>query len=275
MKFGLIGETLGHSLSPQIHQCIFKLAGLPGHNEYDLLEIGRSALPDTFRQLSHSYQPMNVTIPYKVEIMPLLQGIAPAAARIGAINTIQIRPDGCFGYNTDYIGFSRALDHAGIHLEGKDAVVLGSGGAARAILQSLFDKGARHITVVTRYPEREKEDFTALARRLSLEIIGYEELAARPGQDLLVNCTPVGMYPKSDASPVPETVAARYGAIVDAVYNPKETKLLSWGRKHGALTQNGLYMLVSQAVAAEEIWLDRPMDKVIVDKIVQEMESLL
>src|SRR5574344_2184995 len=106
MKFGLIGETLKHSLSPQIHQCIFAAAGL-SDSQYDLLEIQRDKLADGLKKLCTEYTGMNVTIPYKVDVMPFLKDISSAAKRIGAINTIHVRPEGLYGYNTDYIGFGR------------------------------------------------------------------------------------------------------------------------------------------------------------------------
>ena len=273
MKFGLIGETLGHSLSPQIHRCIFKTMGQD--HQYDLLEIPQSCLAGRLQALSRDYRGLNVTIPYKVAVMPYLKEIAPAARRIGAVNTIQIRPDGWYGYNTDYTGFNRTLDRSRIHPQRQPVVVLGTGGAARAVIQCLADREAASITVVTRHPEQISRDFQAYADRLSLTLTGYDELARRPGQYLLVNCTPVGMYPHIAASPVPEAVAASYEAVVDVIYNPQESLLLQYGRRHGAITQNGLYMLVAQAAAAEEIWQNRPIDGPVVETIIREMEQIL
>lgn len=274
MKFGLIGETLGHSMSPQIHEILFEKLGMSQRNQYDLLEMKRTDIP-AHMQVNCGYTGMNVTIPYKIDVMPYLKEISHAADRIGAVNTIHVTQDGLYGYNTDYIGFGRSLEHAGIDIKGKHCVVLGTGGAARAIIQWLADHDVSHITVVSRTPKQLKPSFEIFANNLGVEAIGYGVLSKRQGTHIMINCTPVGMFPKIDASPVSEETASRYEALVDLIYNPKDTLFLKYGKKHGLKTLNGMFMLVAQAIASEEIWLDRQIGNDVINSIAKEMENAL
>lgn len=271
MKLGLIGEKLGHSQSPAIHTKLFQLLGIQG--SYDLIEMNRGDVPNELIRLKREgYTGLNVTIPYKVDVMPLLADIAHEAQVIGAVNTIYMTSEGDFGYNTDYSGFGRSLDHAGITVQDKECVVLGTGGAARAIVKCLYDKGARTITIASRNP-KEKPEFAAFAQKVNGRMVSYDELADKKDGDVLVNCTPVGMYPNVDASPVPETVAAMYPAVVDLIYNPKTTRILQYAQKQGAKTLNGMYMLVAQAIGSEEIWLGKAIENSVIEQIAKEMEK--
>ncbi|MCH4166492.1 MAG: shikimate dehydrogenase [Megasphaera sp.] len=271
MKFGLIGGKLGHSCSPVIHKKIFDALQVTG-NEYGLLEMDRHDIPNELERLRReTYTGMNVTIPYKLDVMPFLTAISPEARTIGAVNTIHITDEGYFGYNTDYHGFGRSLDYAGIGVKGKKYVVLGTGGAARAIMQYLADHGAASLTVVSRSPHA-KPAFDVFADGFDAELIDYHELAQRAGTDVLVNCTPVGMFPKVDASPVAEELVAQYAAVVDLTYNPKDTLILQYARRQGAATLNGMYMLVAQAVGSEEIWMHQTIESAVIERIAKEME---
>lgn len=271
MQFGLIGEILGHSVSPEIHQKIFGALGISG--AYTLIEIPRGKLGDRIPALQ-KLDGFNVTIPYKTDIIPYLASISEEAARIGAVNTVKVDADGLHGYNTDYTGFSRTVDIIGADISGKDVTVLGTGGAARAIIQCLHDRGAAAIHIASRHPEAVDEDFRQFAGARSGELVSYEVLAGTGGA-LLVNCTPCGMYPRCDAMPVSTEVVASYPKVIDIIYNPKETKLLRAARASGADAVNGMYMLVGQAVAAEEIWLGRPVSAGITGRIAKEMENAL
>lgn len=271
MKLGLIGEKLGHSQSPAIHTKLFQLLGIQG--SYDLIEMNRRDVPNELIRLKREgYVGLNVTIPYKIEVMPFLADIAHEAQVIGAVNTIYMTAEGDFGYNTDYSGFGRSLDHAGIAVQDKECVVLGTGGAARAIVKCLYDKGARTITIASRNPQ-EKSEFAAFAKTLHGRMVSYEELAAQKDGDVLVNCTPVGMYPNIDASPVSKTIAAMYPAVVDLIYNPKTTRILQYAQQQGAKTLNGMYMLVAQAIGSEEIWQKQHIDNAVIEEIAKEMEK--
>lgn len=273
MKLGLIGEILGHSLSPVIHEEIFRKLGIAG--TYQLIEIPREDFTGQARALLASLDGFNVTIPYKTEIIPLLDSLSPEAAAIGAVNTVAVRGGKSRGYNTDYLGFSRTLDQIGADPYGKDAVVLGTGGAARALLQCLCDRGAASVRVVSRHPERTDPAFAAFAEERQISIVSYEDIEAGHGAYLLVNATPCGMYPHGEASPLTEAAARRFPKVVDIIYNPKETKLLAAARRGGADGANGMYMLAAQAVAAEEIWLSRQLPPALTGEIVKKLEESL
>lgn len=266
-KYGLLGGKLGHSLSPRIHELFFKYTGLQG--SYELLETELADLPERMNSLRGSFTGCNVTIPHKLHVMPLLDSIAGEARAIGAVNTIRFTEQGAFGYNTDYFGFGRMLEHNGVAVKGADAAVLGSGGAARAVVKYLADGGAARIYLVTRSPEKADRHFLEIASQC--EIIDYNRLAELRGQ-LLVNCTPVGMFPGTEACPVNAGVSAAFDASADLIYNPAQTLFMKQARQAGKKAFNGLFMLVAQAVAAQEIWQQQKYDSSLIVKIMQELE---
>ncbi|MFA7067409.1 MAG: shikimate dehydrogenase [Acidaminococcaceae bacterium] len=273
MEFALLGEKLGHSLSPQIHNLIFRKLGIEG--KYDLLEIKKQDLDDAIERLEDKYIGVNVTIPYKIAVMKKLTFISPEAKAIGAVNTIYFSKGERRGYNTDYFGFGRLLEHNAVTpLENKDVVVLGSGGAARAVLQYLVDSGTKSITVATRSPQDATKKFSNFEALPKLKFVSYEQLIEQEGGALIVNTTPVGMYPYIDVSPLPQEVVARYASAVDLIYNPVETLFMSYAKAAGRSTCNGFYMLVAQAVAAEEIWLGREIQAGLIASIAQEIQGV-
>ncbi len=272
MKLGLIGGTLGHSCSPIIHEKLFRALQLHRTCEYHLLEMDRTNISNELKRLyREQYVGMNVTIPYKLDVIPFLTDISRESRIIGAVNTIHITADGCFGYNTDYSGFGRSLEHAGIAIKNKRCIILGSGGAARAVVQYIADQDADSIVVVSQHPH-EKMGFDALAKKVDAEIIPYKNAGTRYG-DVLINCTPVGMYPYVDKCPVNESFVSQFAAVVDLIYNPKETRLIQIAKRHGSVTLNGMYMLVAQAIASEEIWQNRCIGMTVINDIAKEMES--
>lgn len=273
MKFGLLGRVLGHSLSPQIHQALFRALGT--EDTYELLEREPEEVASFVQENPEGLRGSNVTIPYKETVLPYLAAIAPEAAKIGAVNTLSFTPQGVKGYNTDYLGFDRMLQAAGISLEGAAVTVLGNGGAAKAVLQVLADRRAASIRILVR--DRAKaEDALAhfLAQRPDtlLETYGSAEREGRGGQ-VIINTTPVGMFPKVGESPVSAAFTARFAAAVDIIYNPGETRFLADARETGARTYNGLYMLVAQAVASEEIWQQKKMDPELIPEIMKQLEA--
>lgn len=266
-KYGLLGGKLGHSLSPAIHQSFFKHAGIEG--SYELLETELEFLPKRMKQLRSEFAGVNVTIPHKLHVIPFLDGIAPEAKAIGAVNTICFTAAGAWGYNTDYFGFKRLLEYNNIEIKNKLAVVLGSGGAARAVVKCLADKGVGELYLVTRKPEVVDAGFKQMFP--ALEIISYDELKQLKG-DVLINCTPVGMYPKVDASPIGAEVSAAFAASVDLIYNPAETMFLRQARLAGKQSVNGLFMLVAQAVAAQELWQGQQYDSELIIRIMEKLQ---
>ncbi|MCL2300182.1 MAG: shikimate kinase [Firmicutes bacterium] len=222
MDFGLIGEHLGHSYSPEIHR---RLRG----TAYQLCPMAPSELPAFFAR--RDFRGVNVTIPYKQAVVPYCGGLSGAALRVGAVNTIVRRADGTlYGDNTDPAGFRFMLDEAGIELRGRHVLILGSGGASRTVQMIANDLGAKSVTVVGR------GDFDGMYRHTDTQVI--------------VNATPVGMFPHAEGCPAEPARFPHLEAVADLIYNPLRTLLLQKAQKQGLKTADGLSMLVAQAAAA-------------------------
>lgn len=246
MRYGLIGEKLGHSLSVPIHEALYRHASIDA--TYDLCAIPRAEFSQVAKRLAW-YDGMNVTVPYKKEIMPYLDEIAPSAQAVGAVNTVVKRNGKTIGYNTDVEGFGEMLRRGGVDVQGKSCTVIGSGGASLAVVYYLLSQGAK-VCVVSRTP--------APYPLTGAVCVGYDEIPLQG--DLLVNTTPVGMYPDVDSCVVTERQIVGYDTVADIVYNPMCTRLLRIASGLGKRVLNGLYMLVAQAVAAERLWQDRSWD---------------
>lgn len=257
-SFALIGERLGHSYSKIIHERFFSLSGKDGLS-YELIEIPRQSLESEFNRISKEYRGINVTIPYKTEIMPYLSDVSSEAKRIGAVNTVSFEDDAAVGYNTDYYGFKHSLDTFGIGIKGKKVIILGTGGASKAALCVCKDLGASDITFVSTKP---KSDF-------NYRVISYSD---KIQGDVLINCTPVGMYPNTDKSPL-DKLDISFEAVVDMIYNPSVTVLMNMALSNGAKAINGLMMLVSQAVYAQALWNGQEVNGDIIDKIFNELRE--
>ena len=246
-RCGLIGEKLGHSFSPAIHG---KLADY----EYKLYELSPEQVGPFLEK--KEYDGLNVTIPYKKTVIPYCDELTEAAKSIGSVNTIVKRPDGTLlGHNTDYDGFMWLLKNAGAEVKGKKAVVLGTGGASVTVQAALRDLGAAQVVVVSRSGED-----------------NYENIARHSDAKILVNATPVGMYPKTGVSPVNLDVFTALEGVFDVVYNPAKTQLLLDAEKRAIPCANGLGMLVAQAKAACERFTGQPIDDEKVYTIKAEME---
>ena len=273
MKLGLLGRTLGHSLSPEIHAEVFKRLHLEGWS-YDLIEKEPDEVASFLTATKPECDGSNVTIPYKEQVIPYLKEITPEAANIGAVNTLFFTPEGLKGYNTDYIGFRRMLAHAGITVSGEAVTVLGNGGAAKAVLQALVDEKAASVTIVARNEEKARISLAHfLKNHPETKIVTYEGLDTVTTGGVIVNTTPVGMYPKVGVSAAPADFTAQYAAAVDLIYNPSETQFLKDARLAGQKTCNGLYMLVAQAIASEEIWQQKQLDPQLVPDIMKVLEA--
>lgn len=259
--FGLFGEKLSHSLSPAIHNMIYNALGVDA--AYSLFEIQPAMLQNAMKALrALNINGVNVTIPYKLKVMDYLDVISKEALRIGAVNTIHNHDNLLRGYNTDYIGFGRMLDKNSIQTHNKTAVVLGTGGAAKSVITYLEDHGIANIYIVSRNPEK-----ATAFNPSNYKVIDYDSLKDISSTDILVNCTPCGMHPKIDCSPLEKEAVSHFSAVVDLIYNPSETLLLKYANQNNIKAVNGLYMLVAQAVAAVEIWLDQTIDGKIIDEI--------
>lgn len=261
--YGLIGKQLVHSVSSVMFNLYFEQK-FP-NNTYREFPLKEQELEVFLRGSRHSsIKGLNVTIPYKEKIMSFLDELDTYAEIIGAVNVIKVHKGKLKGFNTDVLGFSRMLKEA-IVFKPEKAVVLGAGGAAKGVIYSLFNMGIIEIDIFSRSRERLElitKKFGSLGR-----IKGYRWQAEDmefliQNSDLIINTTPVGMYPFVEDSPVEIKYEARSGALaVDLVYNPTETKFLINAREKGYKTQNGLEMLIYQAMEALKIWMEIPFDK--------------
>ena len=234
MEYGLLGEKLGHSFSPQIHR---DLAGY----DYQLLPTPPEAVEDLFAR--RAFQGLNVTIPYKRMVMPLCDEIDPRAAAIGAVNTVVNRNGRLTGYNTDIDGFLYMARRAGVDMAGKKVVILGSGGTSRTARAAAGELGAREIITVSRHGED-----------------NYQNLSRHADAQVLVNTTPVGMYPNWGQSPVSLESFPALEGVLDVVYNPLRTALLLQAEERGLPCSCGLPMLVAQAKRAAELFTGQNID---------------
>ena len=250
-KFGLIGEKLGHSYSKVIHEKFFELSGKDAM--YELLPIPKDGFDEGIKAIINGgYTGINVTIPYKLDVMKYADVISDEAKKIGAVNTISFNDGVISAYNTDYYGIIHTFKKFNIDIEGKEIVILGTGGASRAVITAVTDMGAKGIKMVS----REKKEFCGL------DVITYDD---KISGDVLINCTPVGMYPNANVSPIDEEI--KFNAVVDLIYNPSHTKLMKMADAQGVKAVNGLYMLVSQAIYSEGIWHGMKYSDEFTDKI--------
>lgn len=271
--YALIGHPLGHSLSPDIHARLFALEGIDAR--YDLTDIAPGDLAARMPALRR-LRAFNVTIPHKRAIIPLIDTLTENARLYGAVNSVSIGADGrAEGDNTDCGGFLRAIQAAGIALE-TSVCVLGAGGVGRMFAIECAQRGA-HVTIAVRETSLDK------ARALAAEIeticgVRPETCALsalRGSYGLVINGTPVGMYPEIDACPVPEAFLADVDAVFDCVYNPSETLLLRRARAHGKKAAGGMAMLVWQAAIAHERWHGTHFQETDIARIVSDMERAL
>ncbi|AGC68287.1 shikimate dehydrogenase AroE [Thermoclostridium stercorarium subsp. stercorarium DSM 8532] len=266
MKYGLIGEKLGHSFSPRIHKTIFELSGING--EYELIELKRDEVGNFFcNARKQGFSGLNVTIPYKTDVIPYMQKLSPEAEKIGAVNTISL--EGYLaGFNTDYFGIKYTFMKSGVRAAGKTALIAGSGGASRSVLAYLMDEKASKIYIASRNPEK-----VSIGHE-SIIPVGYSELSKYTPFDIVINTTPVGMYPNTAASPLKPEHVEGSEFLFDLIYNPAVTELLAIGQKLGIKTVNGLYMLVAQAVKAQEIWNGKEFGIDFVDSVYSRVAGL-
>lgn len=266
-KFMLIGERLSHSISPQIHKSIMEKSNIIG--SYELYQIEKDKLYSEIDKIKKDgINGINVTIPYKVDVMNYIHHLSQEAKSIGAVNTILFNKDYLYGYNTDYFGFGITLDKFNIPVKNRKIAVLGTGGASKAVIQYIKDKGAAYICSASRSPEN-------LSLNASdIEIIGYRDLKSLKGYDIIINSTPCGMYPHIDEMPIDTHILSNFNFAIDLIYNPKETLFLKSANKLGLKAVNGLYMLIGQAVKAQEIWNDINISYDIINSIYDEIQFL-
>ena len=245
-RFGLLGEHLGHSWSPQIHAML-------ADYDYDLYEVAPS---DLKRFLTNTdLSGMNVTIPYKKAVMEYCKHIDEAAVRIGSVNTLIRKDDGWHGYNTDYDGFRYMVEKkAGYSVNGKKGVIFGNGGAALAVRTALGDMGADQVITVSRRGP-----------------VLYSETHLYQDAAFIVQATPVGMYPDTDRTVQSLDVFDEPEAVFDLIYNPPQTLILKQAADRGLICENGLPMLVAQAVRASEIFTGCTVSDRVIGRVLEAM----
>lgn len=241
MLCGLLGRKLGHSYSPQIHASL-------GEYEYRLFEQEPEALERFLR--SENYTGLNVTIPYKKAVASFCDVLSPVAKRLGAVNTVVKDQDGkLIGHNTDYFGFMSMVKKSGLNLNGKKVVILGSGGASATVVAVTLDLGGFPI-VISRTGEN-----------------NYQNLYRHADASILVNATPVGMYPNNGCTPIDLNTFPHLEGVLDLIYNPAHTILLQDAKERNLISLNGLYMLVAQAKESAEWFTGSTIDDGIIEEI--------
>ena len=259
---GVIGNPVGHSLSPAIHNAAFHKLGL----NFVYLAWQVEAIGDAIKGLRAlgNFRGASVTIPHKVAAIPFLDHVETMAQRIGAINTIVAEKGELTGHNTDATGALRALREGGVELKGRRIVVLGSGGAARAIAVALAAESGAEKLILLGIEDVERtrlaQDIRATAA-VTVEDSYLDEPTLHrvlPAAHVLIHCTPVGMSPKAETTCVPASLFHADLAVMDIVYNPRETRLLNDARHAGCKTIPGLEMFLNQAVAQFELWTNQP-----------------
>lgn len=232
MKCGLLGRKLGHSYSPQIHARL-------GSYSYERFEKEPEELADFLR--NGDFTGINVTIPYKKDVVPFLDELSPVARRLGAVNTIVRRGGRLIGHNTDFFGFRSMVAASGLDVAGKKVLVLGSGGASRPVIAVLEELGAEVVNI-----SRSGENH-------------YGNLSRHPDAAVIVNTTPVGMYPDTGAAPLSLDTFPRLEGVLDIIFNPARTRLLLQAEHRGLVAVNGLLMLVAQAKESSEWFQEKAL----------------
>ncbi|MED0905463.1 shikimate dehydrogenase [Bacillus cereus] len=253
--YGVIGNPIGHSLSPVMHNDAFEHLNMDAH--YHAFLVEEAALGEAVKGLKAlGISGFNVTTPHKVAIMEYLDEVAPLAEQIGAVNTVVHRDGKLIGYNTDGIGFVRALQSISKEpLQEKRILLLGAGGASRAIYFSLADVGVKAIDIANRTRDKVENLVAGCLANVNSHALSLEHAAKAQGEyDIIIQTTTIGMHPHVEHTPL-EIRSLKKGAIVsDIIYNPFETKILGDAKEQGAIIQNGIDMFVYQGALAFEMW---------------------
>ena len=252
--------SLPHTLSPEIHEYLFAQQKIEA--TYGKIELPKEEVGQIFKYMKNKDMfGINVTIPYKELVCDMVDVLDEHAQKIGAVNTILLKEGVSHGYNTDYIGVISMFQKANINLDNKTIVILGSGGSAKALIYAFHLAKAKKIIVAARNLtacEQLKRQFPYL------EICSLKHI---PAGDIIVNTTPIGMYPDTKKSPVHTSVLRNFSVAADIVYNPLITTFLNLAKETDLQIVTGLMMLVDQAIAAQEIWFDKSLDYTIGNEI--------
>lgn len=273
--FAILGHPLGHTMSPPIHKRLFALSGHEAR--YEVRDIPPQELPERRAELL-ALDGFNVTIPHKVELLDWMDALDETARRYGALNVVARENGGHVGYNTDCYGFLKTVQTLGAPLgAGSTVCVLGAGGVGRMFAIESAQSGARLVLAVRESgvagAERVRQDILALCPGADVSITDISALGEGFSCTLLINATPVGMYPHCGASPVSAAALPSCAFVFDCVYNPTETLLMRQARAAGCRVAGGMAMLVWQAVRAHELWDKTVYDAQDIAALIREMEE--
>jgi len=265
-RFAVIGDPIAHSLSSTLHGEIYRQLDIKA--EYKKIRVKDDSI-HLFMNSNH-LNGFNVTLPHKQSIIPFLEELDDAAQIIGAVNCIHKSK----GFNTDWIGFAKAMEINCIDLNEKKCVILGAGGAARAVAYALIQAKVQSITVVNRTIEKASQ-FTKWIREISsIKASQLEQLNTSQHHQIIINCTPIGMWP--DIESIPKIKIHKGQIIADTIYNPLETKWLKKGKKSNIKTVSGLDMFIAQGLASADIWFgEKISEKIKMEPIKMALKSKL
>ena len=278
-RFALLGEPLGHSLSPALHKSIYRQLEIDDAS-YRTVELPQERLKSFFTGFRvGGFDGVNVTTPHKAAVIDLLDEVDSKAKLINAVNCIHRVNNKLTGYNTDLLGFSYSLRQLGLDIEGNSFAILGAGGSAQAVGAVLAEGGAKHVSIFNRSIEKTealKATIAEINQDVEVDCKGFEDISNNDDFDCVINSTTVGMSPNIDSSPVPDGFFSSNTLAFDLVYNPQKTRFLSQAEEAGCKTANGMQMLVAQAVYSVEIWMGgNIVAHVDMNALVRDLEKLI
>ena len=260
-KYAVIGNPVKHSLSPQLHKLIYK--SISYEADYEKILVESNQLNNFYK--NNSLDGFNITIPHKIDIIPLLKDIDDVARSIQSVNCIFET----IGFNTDWLGIKKSLNKNNISLKDKNCLILGSGGVCRTIIYTLYKEGAKTISIKNR-----KKNLKISLMKWVNKLIPNNH--APKQNDVIINCTSVGMWPSIDEIPFGLNNFSKDQIIIDTIYNPLETALIKKAKKSGAKTINGLEMFIFQAIESINIWIGEDIThKLNLNHIKKELELIL
>ena len=258
-RFALLGEPLGHSMSPALHKAIYRQLEIDDAS-YRTVEIPKERLKSFFTGFRvGGFDGVNITTPHKANVIDLLDEVDSKAQLINAVNCVNRVGNKLVGYNTDLLGFAYSLEQNEVSIEGNEFAIVGAGGSAQAVGTVLAEGEAKSICIINRTPERAEELKTTILSvndSVKVDIVSAEELAGNSSSlDCVINTTSVGMSPNTSESPLPSNFFNENTLAFDLVYNPLKTQFIKDAEQQGASVLNGVQMLVAQAVYSVEIWM--------------------
>ncbi|TMW73887.1 shikimate dehydrogenase [Alteribacter natronophilus] len=276
MQMGVFGHPVAHSMSPVMHQAALRELNLEG--SYEAYDIAPDELKEGIESVrSEGYRGINITLPHKVAVMEYLDHVSEEAQAIGAVNTVVNEDGKLTGYNTDGQGFLESVLERTGDLPDKRVLIIGAGGAARAVSVSFARHGVEELVITNRTLSKAREIAERCRQWCEVRVLpATMAQAAFTGFDLIVNTTPIGMFPDTDRMPMSLETVRRNALVCDLIYNPERTRWLSEAEKRGAKTLNGIGMFVNQGALALEMWTGKKAPRIAMEKaVVEELKKKL